>query len=201
MTDDSGNRHQLELLLHHFGCSAHVASGRNVDNQQDSADSHGVESNGVNIPITMNQQDGHDFQSEPSGFLDLTAAFLHLSTSNDPAPLVPRAPPGFPPYSLTFQPSLNAKYYVIVKGKCTGIYYGNWYAYIFLWIQQHLINNSLRDDVRCLTDHVPGARYKSFKTLEQATAFYLDAKHSRKVGYVCNPGDVVKFGPDEAAVQ
>lgn len=116
-TDDSGDRRQLELLLRHFGHSVHVASGRNVDNQQDSADSPGVESNSVNIPITtlnqIEQQAGHDFQSEPSRVLDLTAAFSHLSTLNTPVPLVPRVPPGFPPYSVTFQPSRSAKYYVI----------------------------------------------------------------------------------------
>jgi hypothetical protein len=60
---------------------------------------------------------------------------------------------------------------------------------------------SLRDNIRCLTDYVPGARYKSFKTLEQATAFYLDAKRSGKVEYVRNPGDVARFGPDEDAIQ
>ena len=123
VTDDSGDRRQLELLLHHFSHAIHIASGRNVDNQQD----------GVDIPITtsnqIEHQDTHGLQDKP---LDLTTAFSNLSTSNDPAPLVPRAPPGFPPYSSTFQPSplLNAKYYVIVKGKCTGVYYGGWYAYI-----------------------------------------------------------------------
>jgi len=60
---------------------------------------------------------------------------------------------------------------------------------------------SLRDNIRCLVDHVPGARHKSFKTLEQATAFYLDAKRSRKVEYIRNPGDVARFGPDEDAIQ
>jgi len=60
---------------------------------------------------------------------------------------------------------------------------------------------SLRDDIRCLTDYVPGAHYKSFRTLEQATAFYLDAKRSGKVEYVHNPGDVARFGPDEDAIQ
>ncbi|KIK02722.1 hypothetical protein K443DRAFT_44305, partial [Laccaria amethystina LaAM-08-1] len=85
------------------------------------------------------------------------------------------------PYSSTYQQLLNAKYYVVVKGKCTGIYYG-------------------KDNIRCLTDYVPGAHYKSFRALEQATAFYLDAKRSGKVEYVRNPGDVARFGPDEDAI-
>lgn len=55
--------------------------------------------------------------------------------------------------------------------------------------------------MKCLTDGVSGTIYKSFKTLEQASAFYLHAKEKGHVHCVCNPGDAARFGPNEDAVQ
>jgi viroplasmin and RNaseH domain-containing protein len=55
--------------------------------------------------------------------------------------------------------------------------------------------------VKTLTDGVSGSIYKSFKTLEQASAFYLQAKNKGHVGCVHNPKDAARFGPDEDAVQ
>ena len=52
-----------------------------------------------------------------------------------------------------------------------------------------------------LTDGVSGAVYNSFKTLEQASAFYLHAKENGRVRCVRNPGDAARFGPNEDAVQ
>jgi len=136
-TDDSGDAHQLQLLLHHLSHSTHAVSRRTVNNQQDSAESLAVESNGVDIPVAtsnpMGQQDEHRSSNESFELLGLTGAFSHLVTFINPArlvPLVPRAPPSFPPYSSTYQQLLNMKYYVVVKGKCTGIYYGKWYVCI-----------------------------------------------------------------------
>lgn len=52
-----------------------------------------------------------------------------------------------------------------------------------------------------LTDGVSGSVYKSFKTLEQASAFYLDAKENGRVRCVRNPGDAARFGPEKDAIQ
>jgi len=126
-TDDSGDAHQLTRAV----------SRRTVNNQQDGAESLAVESDGVDIPVAtsnpMGQQDEHHSSNESFELLGLTGAFSHLVTFINPTwlvPLVPRAPPSFPPYSSTYQQFLDAKYYVIVKGKCTGIYYGKWYVCI-----------------------------------------------------------------------
>ena len=69
-------------------------------------------------------------ENETSDLLDLTAAVSHLSTLDAPVVLEPRAPPGSPSY-LFASPLLNRKYYVILKGICTGIYYGVWYVFLF----------------------------------------------------------------------
>jgi hypothetical protein len=88
------------------------------------------------------------------------------------------------------------------RANAPGVYYGEWYAYISFGSSSVLLTfHSLRDDIKSLIEHVPGARHKSFKTLEQATAHYLHAKRSGKVGCVRNPGDVAKFGPDADAIQ
>ena len=55
--------------------------------------------------------------------------------------------------------------------------------------------------MKILTDGVSGATYKSFKTLEQASTFYLHAKSKGCVSCVHNPGDAARFGPAEDAVQ
>lgn len=75
-------------------------------------------------------QDGRD---EPSNLQDLTAAFTHLSTSNSPASSTAalfraRTPPGSSVARLS--PTKGTKYYAIIVGKCTGVYYGEWYANI-----------------------------------------------------------------------
>jgi hypothetical protein len=140
VTDDSGDDHQLQLLLRHLSHSTRAVSRRTVNNQQDGAESLAVESNGVDIPVAtanpMGQQDEDRSLNESFKLLGLTV-HSHISSPLlipiNPArlvPLVPRAPPSFPPYSLTYQQLLNAKYYVVVKGKCTGIYYGKWYVCI-----------------------------------------------------------------------
>lgn len=64
-----------------------------------------------------------------------------------------------------------------------------------------MISSSFRDDIKCLVEHVPGAVHKSFKTLEPANAFYLDAKKRGNVRYIRNPGDAARYGPDDDAVQ
>lgn len=135
----SGDRQQLQLLFNHLSRSNHLASRRTVNNQQDGADTLVIESDRVDIPVaTSNPRalvDGRHSPNE-SEFSELTSAFSRLFTSIDTAPLdatplVPRAAPGFPPFSLNYQPVFNARYYVVVKGKCTGVYYGNWYACVF----------------------------------------------------------------------
>ncbi|KDR66604.1 hypothetical protein GALMADRAFT_106291, partial [Galerina marginata CBS 339.88] len=75
------------------------------------------------------------------------------------------------------------KYYVVFVGKSTGVYFGCW------------------DDVRCLTDIVSGSKYKSYKTHEEASNAYWDAKLSNRVECIRNPGDEDFYGPLEDAVQ
>ena len=112
--------------------------------------------------------------------------------------LEPRAPPGSPSYLF----ASRKKYYVILKGICTGIYYGEWYVFLFEPSSaRSMTSSSFRDDIRCLVEHVPGAVHKSFKTLELANAFYVNAKNKGKVRYIRNPGDAARYGPDEDAVQ
>jgi viroplasmin and RNaseH domain-containing protein len=55
--------------------------------------------------------------------------------------------------------------------------------------------------VKRLTDGVSGAIYKSFKTVEEASAFYLQAKEQGHVRCIRNPRDAARFGPREDAVQ
>ena len=74
-------------------------------------------------------------------------------------------------------------------------------TFLFKFSSVLLTIHSLRDDTKCLIEHIPGAPVKSFKTLEWATAFYLDAKDKEKVASVRNPGDVARFSPDEDAIQ
>jgi len=206
--DGSGKRRQLALLMRHLG---HSVGKVNATSQQDGANPRGFpSSNAVHnsmheLEAALQQLESkhglYTWDNEISDFLYLTAAVSHLSTLDAPMALEPHAPPGSPSYLFT-SPLTNRKYYVILKGICTGIYYGQWYVSLFKSSSaRSMISSSPRDDVRCLVDHVPGAVHKSFKTLEPATAFYLHAKKEGNVHYIRNPGDAVRYGPDEDAVQ
>jgi hypothetical protein len=125
VTDESG--HQLALLAHHLGLG-HAIGVVNVSGQQDGSDVRGVASSAsIDNPITyrFETQDGLRSQNEPSE-LDLTPAFSCLSTSDAPVLLEPRTPPGF---RSTSRFNNAYKYYVIVRGKCTGVYYSEWYVF------------------------------------------------------------------------
>jgi hypothetical protein len=58
-----------------------------------------------------------------------------------------------------------------------------------------------RDNVRHLTDHVPNARYKGFTTHRDAEQYYTNAKKSRKIQIIRNPGDGELYGPLDHAIQ
>ena len=156
---------------------------------------------GVNLPRSKAQ----DRHNEPSEMQNLTDAFMHLSTSNNPASstaalLQAHTLPGSSVGHLS--PRKGTKYYAIIIGKCTGVYYGEWYVNIQLSDGiSPLTCHLLRDDIRCLIDFIMGARYKSFKTLAQATEFYLEHKTKDKVFLVHNPGDEVRFGPEADVIQ
>ena len=84
---------------------------------------------GVNLP----RSEAQDGRNEPSEMQHLTDAFMRLSTSNNPALstaalLGARTPPGSSAGRLS--PRKGAKYYAIIIGKCTGVYYGEWYVNI-----------------------------------------------------------------------
>ena len=209
VTDESGEHHQLALLLRHLG---HAVGVVDATSQQDGSDLRGVQSsNTVNssmheLEAALHQLEGKDglytWENETSDFLDLTAAVSHLSILDAPVVLEPRAPPGFPSHFLASPLPNGKKYYVILRGICTGIYYGEWYVFMVESSSaSSIIRPSFRDDVRCLVERVPGAAHKSFKTLEPANAFYLRAKNQGKVRYIRNPGDAARYGPDEDAVQ
>ena len=123
-TDESG--HQLTLLAHHLGLS-HAIDVVNISGQQDGSDVCGVASSAsIDNPIMywFETQDGLHSQNEPSE-LDLTPAFSCLSTLDAPVLLEPHTPPGF---RSTFCFNNAYKYYVIVRGKCTSVYYSKWYV-------------------------------------------------------------------------
>lgn len=136
-----------------------VPSGQGVRNPQVNVEVHEVESTGcpsVNNPLRelcrhlgypphpglalskpqdrrslalSELQDGRSSHNDPSEFLDLTAAFSHLSTSNNPALLEARTLPGIllRASSTQLSPRKNPnKYYAITIGKCAGVYYGEW---------------------------------------------------------------------------
>ena len=84
---------------------------------------------GVNLPRSE-AQDGHN---EPSEMQNLTDTFMRLSTSNNPASstaaflrahTLPSSSAGH------LSPRKGTKYYAIIIGKCTGVYYGEWYVNI-----------------------------------------------------------------------
>ena len=62
--------------------------------------------------------------------------------------LEPHAPRGFLLHFLSSPLSNGRKYCVILKGICTGIYYGKWYVFMFKSSSaSSMIPSSLRDDV------------------------------------------------------
>ena len=209
VTDESDEHHQLALLLRHLG---HAVGVVDATSQQDGRDSRGVQSSNTvsssmhEVEAALHQlesKDGlHTCENETSDFLNLTAAVSHLSTLDAPVVLEPCAPLGFLSHFLASPHPNGKKYYVILKGICTGIYHGEWYVFTLESSSaSSIIPCSFRDDVRCLVERVPGAGHKSFKTLESANAFYLHAKNKGKVCSIRNPGDAARYGPDEDAVQ
>ncbi|KIJ90577.1 hypothetical protein K443DRAFT_116395, partial [Laccaria amethystina LaAM-08-1] len=75
------------------------------------------------------------------------------------------------------------KYYVVLVGKKTGVFWEEWV------------------NVEPLIKKVSGARHKSFRTHDEALTFYLDAKTQSKVRVVRNPGDDCIYGPISQAMQ
>ena len=125
--DESGK--QLALLLRHLSLG-HSIGVVDVSSQQDGVNSHGVESStSVNNPpaimYQLEHQDRLHSLNERSE-LNLPAC---LSTSDTPVLLKPCVPPGVPPDFSTFPFRSAYKYYVVVKGKCAGVYYGEWYVF------------------------------------------------------------------------
>jgi hypothetical protein len=96
------------------------------------------------------------------------------------------------------------KYYVVLVGKCAGIYYDEWHVFlpfIFFSFPCLLTSKPSRENVEPLIRHVSNARYKGFSTHQTAFDFYIDAKEKNKVRIVRNPGDDEKYGPIENSIQ
>ncbi|EDR04140.1 uncharacterized protein LACBIDRAFT_330707 [Laccaria bicolor S238N-H82] len=71
---------------------------------------------------------------------------------------------------------IKKRYYGILVGKCTGVYYDEW------------------DNVLPLVKHVPDAHYQGFSTHKVAQEYYLGAKALNKVRIVRNPSDDEIYG-------
>jgi len=144
-------------------------------------------------------EDGCVDESHPS-----TPSSLSLSTSSVPSqPLSARPTPvtpssmdpvlcrslaarsaPIPTPGITPQVSpRKRKYYVILVGRCTGIFYDDW------------------ENIEPLIHQVSNARHKSFSTHDQAVEFYLGAKKLGRVRIVRDPGDDEKYGPREEGIQ
>ena len=93
------------------------------------------------------------------------------------------------------------KYYVVLVGKCTGIFHDEWRVYFFFVRILFAYTFPFREKVEPLIRHVSNARFKGFSTYETAEEFYRDAKQNNKVKIVREPGDDQKYGPIENAVQ
>jgi hypothetical protein len=165
-------------------------------------------------------------QQEEAYSEDLASTFSHLTMST-PSPTcqhVTRTDPVTPTSMNSAQSPLGMRtapvaisgvspqtstkkkrYYVVLVGKCAGIYYDEWQVYYYfstfsVTFCSHFLNPS-RDNVEPLIRHVSNARYKGFSTHEKAKEYYLDAKQTNKVKIVRNPGDEKKYGPMDYAVE
>ncbi|KDR77386.1 hypothetical protein GALMADRAFT_65558 [Galerina marginata CBS 339.88] len=113
-----------------------------------------------------------------------TAPLVTASTSHGLSrPLGVRTAPSSGSFPSALTSPKKIKYYVIVAGKCTGIYYDEW------------------ENVKDLIHQVPGAVHKSFSTYEQAEQYYLNAKFLGRVKCIRNPGDDEIYGPRKNAIQ
>ena len=129
----------LQELQHHLGHHpiphSLIPSRWNLGALDENTESHEVEASGCpsnNNPFfglpQYKLQDGCD---NPSKLKDLTATFMHLSTSNNPASSTAalfraHTLPGS--LAACLSPRKGTKYYAIIIGKCTGVYYSEWYA-------------------------------------------------------------------------
>jgi len=138
--------------------------------------------------------DGRELFSEID---DLTLGLSCLSTSTNSPLTVRMVLPTIAVVSYG-----RRRYYIIIIGKCAGIYYDVWSActqYTMLTFHSYLILP--RDNVEPLIRYVSNAHHKSFPTFEMATAYYLDAKRRNLVRIVRDHGDDLLYGPINAAVQ
>lgn len=170
--------------------------------QQNSPHSHQED---AYIDVTVSSED----QPQAEG---LTSSFSCLSMSTPYQQVIRTGPltvtPGPTPSPLGMSPQPSTKkgrYYVVLVGKCAGIYYDAWQVFSFLIFFFSALcllrHHSSRENVEPLIHHVSNARFKGFSTYEMAKEFYLDAKRSNKVRIVRDPGDDTKYGPIENAIQ
>ena len=171
------------------------------------------------------QEDAHVDVSLSSENPDLASTFSRLSMSTPspghrhvtktdavtptlrnsaPSPMGIRTAPGTISASGLSQLTSPRKrrYYVVLVGKCAGIYYDEWQVFSAFSVCLHfMIVHSSREKVEPLIRHVSGARYKGFSIYDMAMEFYLNAKQENKVRIVRDPGDDAKYGPIKDAVQ
>jgi hypothetical protein len=202
----------LEAALLHLGEHAQLAVGVPRNEGLDYV---------VSQPPATNYQesapcDGRNIPDEYSQFEELASSFSSLSKSTASTATASTStasvsttsfPTGsFPaqsaPVVSTLQESpMKKKYYVVLVGKCAGVFYDEWYSSCFASVTGLLMSCHYRTNVQYLIRHISDARYKGFPTQLAAEKYYAAGKARGMVRIVRDPGDDEKFGPMAHAIQ
>ncbi|KIM40822.1 hypothetical protein M413DRAFT_411635 [Hebeloma cylindrosporum] len=149
---------------------------------------------GAHQPLTT---DGKRTRTQVTPSTSSASTVLGASTSFLPSPPSPPANNALtvpvPQFAARRSPALDFKvdplqedrYYTVVVGKCTGVFYDKWYK------------------VECLVSGVPASvpKCRKYKTEDKAIRAYAEAKKAGIVKVVRDPGDDKKFGPLSSAEQ
>lgn len=153
-----------------------------------------TENGGPPSPQPMADNEEHvkfDEKSLQTFKADESLDSLNLTVSSPPSPVLSRN-------SVSLS---KKKYYVITIGKCTGVFYGEWYVnLISCWLFSYLTFLP-RDNISHLVLRVSGAKYKGFLTKEKANNAYSSAKQKGEICIVRNPRDDKRYGPMFYAIQ
>jgi len=206
---DPNHIEDLKEALLHFGPHARLATGEHHNEDPNHL---------VSQPPATNYQElrpcgGHNIPDEYPQFEELASSLSRLSTSTTSTSTIStstttsptasyqaqRAPVILP--SSTQASPMKMKYYVVLVGKCAGIFYDEWYPSRFASVTGYLMSHHYRQNVQSLIYQVPDARYKGFTTQSAAEEYYIHAKGRGMVRIVRNPGDNEKFGPMVNAIQ
>ena len=208
----------LEAALLHLGEHAQLAIGVPHNESLDYGISQPPATNyqelapcdRCNIPDEYSQFDEYlQFKELATSFSSLsmsTASVVTASTLTASASTTSFPTGSFPaqsaPVVSTSQVSpMKKKYYVVLVGKCAGVFYDKWYSSCFASVTGLLMSCHYRNNVRCLIRHVSDAQYKGFLTQQAAERFYAQGKARGMVRIVWDPGDDEKFSPMADAIQ